>query len=74
MPLGNADVKISEYSDELQVDGLELNNFLVDDDLLYEDELVALSDEEGESDTVSFLLFDWNDFFCFICICELHSS
>ena len=56
MPPGNADVNLSEDSDELQVDGLELNNFLEDDDLLYEDELVALSDEEGESDTVSFLL------------------
>ena len=60
MSPGNADVNLSEDSDELQVDGLELNNFLEDDDLLYEDELyeITLSDEEGESDTVSFLLFD----------------
>ena len=58
MPPGNAYVNLSEDSDELQVDGLELNNLLEDDDLLYEDELVALSDEEGERDTVNFLLFE----------------
>ena len=40
MPPGNADVNLSEDSDELQVDGLELNNLLKGDDLLYEDELL----------------------------------